>query len=283
MTAPNLYFTWGGLEFGENPAGDGVEYEVAGIVGLDSFSTSGGTVDAPGRDGAALAPLWLTAPKLTLSFDLYGPDEATLVARRKALAAATVPTLDRYSEAEFGIFLGTEQERTCFARVTDRNIPGTVSYLVDRYAEECDITWLKNDPLTYWPEQTSGALDRGDYWTFSTPSGTSVPSQRWQWVAHGPLVNPKMTVTIDGFADVVLRFYGTVNSGQNLNVEVTPHRKIHTVGGPSFNRRSDFDGGNRSKQPPFNAIAVMPGEQTWSFDADSGSGTATFTARGAML
>lgn len=272
-----LYHSFGGLVFGQHPDADpgDVPFELVEASWTEDLITSGGLLDVGGRDGRGIAPLWADAGGGPTVVEIYGETTAEWIARRDDLRRATSSILARTTDTPYDIGYGTEDVRTIFARVAKRVIPVDEQYLVHHFAE-AQIVFVAADAFTYGPA-TTVTLDRGDSSTFTSEGWA--PSQRWRWVVHGPAVNPRLTLSVDGFPDRVIRLAGTVNVGQNLLVESTPDLLVTTVGG--FQRFGDFDGGSSLVKAQF--FAIPPGEQTVSYDASSGSGDSTFTWRTALI
>lgn len=272
-----LYHSFGGLVFGQHPDADpgDVPYELVSADGLEDLVTSPGLLPSGGRDGRGPAPMWADPGSWVSVVEIYGADTAEWKYRRDQLRKATSSILARTTDTPYDMGYGDEAIRTIFARVSKRSIPVDRAYLVDRFAEAA-VAFTASDPLTYGPI-TVETLERGEMATIT--SAGWAPSQRWRWVVHGPAVNPRLTLSVDGFDDQVIRLDGHVNTGQNLLVESSPDDLVTTVGG--FARFGDFDGGSTLKLAQY--FSVQPGEQTVSYDADSGAGDATFTWRTALI
>jgi hypothetical protein len=275
-----LAHTVNGITIGDDGSGT-ITYELVESPGLEDFATNGGTLDATGADGSPLAPLWIDVGGWTEVVEIWGGSRSDWISARDTFKRATLPFVDgsRLAETEFDIVYQDEDTKTIFARITNRKIPQDPAFLVD-YFGEASVQFTAADPFTYGPEVTYTLALNGDH--DFTPAGW-VASKRWEWIAHGPVVNPRLTFTIDGMDDpVVLRFVGSVADGQNLHVKSTPHELVTTVGGPSFNRYTDFDGGNHNVPAPFD-LTLADVATNVKYEAASGTGNCTFTYRTAYL
>lgn len=275
MTDPALFHAWDGLTFGFDPDAEAITYHLVSSEGLEDFASTGGSLDVSGRDGRGLAPLWAEVGNWITIVEIWGPDADTWRARRDALKAATSPMRWRNTEGAYDITYQAEDTRTVFARPSRRIIPQDPRYLV-KFFGEAQLAFSANDPLTYSPA-VQHTLARGASWTFTSPG--SEFSTRFRWVAPGPATNPRLTFSVVGFDDVVIRYVGTINDGQNLVVDSAPdHFRVEVSG---VNRYGHMDGGVSTVICPRPTIA--PGEQTVTFSAGIGAPSCTLTQRGAYI
>lgn len=229
-----------------------------------------------GADGRGLAPAWAEPGGWETVVEIHEGDPGDWATRRDLLRSATVPIMDRTAEMPYDMVYNDEDMRTRFCRPTRRIIPTDEQYLVRRTLQ-AQIAFTANDPLTYGPEVESGTLEAGDAYTYE-PTGWAM-SQRWKWVVTGTAVRPQLAIHVDGYTDQILRYNGSFSGGSVLVVESTPHGLTTTLDG--INVFGTFDGGSAVDLPGF--FSIPPGEQQVLFDFSSGSATAEFTWRTALI
>lgn len=265
---------WKGQTWGE---GDTV---IESAQGLEDFIAAAANVTG-GRNGGIAAPLFRPVGGWVLGLRVLASSDVDMDAKLNAIYAVTAGPDDGLEEDPFTFTMpGSAVAKTIYARVVARQ-PATDFTTAGRLkAATVPITYEGNDPTVYGPE-VEATLALGTPHNF-TPGGWK-PTMRWRWIAHGPLVLPRLTITAAGMTDRVLRLGGNgghLNTGQSLVWDSTPNDLVATVGGPSFDRYGDFDGGVHTIDPP--DITLGTGAQTVTMSASSGSGDGLFRYRPAM-
>lgn len=275
MTMGALWHEVNGLVFGPKPD-DADAFGLVSADGLEDLDLTDGLLDRGGFDGRGIAPLWAESSGWVTEVEIWGATDEDWAANRDRLRAGTSPLLDRTAEIAYDMVYGEEDTRTRFCRPARRIIPTNEQYLA-RNLMTAQIAWVGNDPFTYGPETSSGTLSRGDEYPFDSVGWAM--SSRWSWVVQGPVVRPELTLHIDPSEDHIIRFDGTVATGEELRVESTPHGLVTTLDGePAF---GVFDGGSTGLVGDF--FEIPPGEQTVQFSGVSGAGTSVFTWRTAYV
>lgn len=276
-----IYDTWNGEDFGHN--GTTQKYGLIQSDGLDDIKHSG-SVLAGGFDGEAFAPMFTEGRAWVNTIDLVATSAEAWQALRDDLAAATAS----HDEGPYVIH-HRDDTWTIFARVTNRSIPRN-SDTVEKFYGVASVAYAATDPVAYGPT-TTVTFTGGSDSEVVTSTGW-VDSYRWKWVVPGPVTNPRISSTLDSSA--VVRYVGTIADGDNLVVDLRPrgcvpgyYAKIvadadladYDQAGVGTAAYGALDGGPSGSARPPQWFPIVPGAQTISYAATSGTAGSTFTWR----
>ena len=248
----------------------GTDFQVLAIQGIENRALVAANVSG-GIDGAGAAPTFSDIGSFVVDLIVFADSDADMAANLAAIYAVTWGTTDRVTEDPFDFTIEGQDELTVFARVVNRSVP-TDFETRDRYrACRMQIAYEATDPMVYGAEVEVTGLASGDDVVIA---GGWAPSQRWRWIGHGALTNPRLTLATDGYDNQVLRYEGVVADGHDLLVESTPHSLVTTV--DAVNKFDLFDGGTPNAAAQF--FSLLPG-QTLTYSAASGAGDASFRYR----
>jgi hypothetical protein len=270
----------------------GSPVQIASATGLEDFASDAPALPADGRDGAHPAPMRSRPRSWILDCTVFADTPDQLAAELDTLHAAWLPAADRLEQTPFDFTLTGQAERTLFARCTAIQV-GTSFETADRYrAAHVQIGFEALDPQAYGPEITIGPLDPGD--SFEVVGTLPHLEPRWKLVVDGPVTLPQIASSIGPWA--VVR-WGSTNdgaiplvSGRSLVLDVSPKgliaRRLPSVDVDDYRSRDvgenaypQLDGGAAARKRPPQWFPLVPGTQTITYSAYSGSGTATFTYR----
>lgn len=250
----------------------GTQTIVQRAPGFEDLKAAAANLTGGGRGGATPAPLRMEASAPILDMVVFADTDEDMGTALDDIAAASYDA-DELADHPYDYQVDGSDQRTMFVRCTARQIPSDWTTSERMRSANVQLAFEANDPMTYGAEQTE-TLTQGDPLAI-TIDGWGL-SERWRWIGHGPLTNPRLTLTAEGYDPQIIRYVGTVNPGQNLLVESTPQRFKTTVGG--FDRYGRFDGGVHTIPPAL--IALPPGPVTVTMGG-TGGGDGSFRWRGA--
>jgi len=251
------------------------DVQVLGVAGLEDRVNRSQAITGATAGGVA-TPQFADVGAFVVELVVFADSDADMATKLADIYACTWGG-EGTDEYPFDFTINGQDPLTVFARVANRSVP-TDFTTKDRYrAAQILVAFEASDPMVYGAEVEHEYEATGETWSFTCDGWA--PSERYQWVVPGPAATPRVTWSNGDVSAVVRLGTGSVNDGQNLNWNVTPHKLVSTVGGPTFNRYGDFDGGNVNVAPSL--FRILPGAQTITFTAGYAT-TAVFRYRPAM-